>query len=138
MRVDPDDEWSTVRSGSAQLLLDDRSHIVETGDAASFSTMVSHATGALMDRPRYSSREESTRPQGWTSDVWSVMLVTPSELDVSSLLNYIVEKTTCVGGLKPPPTVDPAATNDSLLTHVATPGRNRELFESARNGGHYF
>lgn len=47
LRVHPGDEWIMVLSGTVQLLLDDRSHIVETGDAASFSTMVPHAMGAL-------------------------------------------------------------------------------------------
>ena len=34
-------------AGTVQLQLDDRSHLVETGDAASFSTMLPHAMGAL-------------------------------------------------------------------------------------------
>lgn len=47
VRVHPGDEWLMVISGSVQLLLDDRGHTVEKGDAASFSTMVPHAMGAL-------------------------------------------------------------------------------------------
>ena len=46
LRVRAGDEWFMVRSGTVELLLDVRSQIVETGDAASFSTMVPHATGA--------------------------------------------------------------------------------------------
>lgn len=49
LRVHAGDEWLMVLSGTVQLLLDDRSHIVEAGDAASFSTMVPHAMGALDD-----------------------------------------------------------------------------------------
>lgn len=41
------DEWFMVLSGTVQLLLHDRSHVVEAGDAASLSTMVPHAMGAL-------------------------------------------------------------------------------------------
>lgn len=47
LRVHAGEEWFMVLSGAVQLLLDDRSHVVETGDAASFSTMVPHAMGAL-------------------------------------------------------------------------------------------
>lgn len=47
LRVHPGEEWFVVLSGRVQLLLDDRSLVVEAGDAASFSTMVPHAMGAL-------------------------------------------------------------------------------------------
>ena len=47
LRVHPGQEWLMVLSGTVQLLLDDRNHLVETGNAASFSTMIPHAMGAL-------------------------------------------------------------------------------------------
>lgn len=47
LQVHPGTEWFMVLSGTVHLLLDDRSHYVEAGDAASFSTMVPHAMGAV-------------------------------------------------------------------------------------------
>jgi transcriptional regulator with XRE-family HTH domain len=47
LRVHAGNEWLMVLSGTVQLLLDDRSHVVDAGDAASFSTMIPHAMGAL-------------------------------------------------------------------------------------------
>lgn len=42
----PGREWFTVLSGTARLELGDRTILVQTGDAADFSTMVPHAVGA--------------------------------------------------------------------------------------------
>lgn len=47
LRVHAGNEWLMVLSGTVELLLDNLSHVVQTGDAASFSTMVPHAMGAL-------------------------------------------------------------------------------------------
>ncbi|GAB3251566.1 helix-turn-helix domain-containing protein [Arthrobacter pigmenti] len=44
--VHPGREWFTVMSGTARLQLGDRTILVETGDAAEFSTMVPHAISA--------------------------------------------------------------------------------------------
>jgi transcriptional regulator with XRE-family HTH domain len=44
--VHPGREWFTVLSGTARLQLGERTVLVETGDAAEFSTMVPHAIGA--------------------------------------------------------------------------------------------
>ncbi|SEB60110.1 Cupin domain-containing protein [Paramicrobacterium humi] len=44
--VHPGHEWFTVLSGTARLRLGERTILVETGDAASFSTMVPHAISA--------------------------------------------------------------------------------------------
>jgi len=46
LRVHPGRDWFTVLSGTFALLLGDRRILVETGQAASFSTMVPHAFGA--------------------------------------------------------------------------------------------
>jgi transcriptional regulator with XRE-family HTH domain len=46
MRVHPGKDWFTVLSGTIVLLLGDRSIMVETGEAAEFSTMIPHAFGA--------------------------------------------------------------------------------------------
>ena len=43
----PGHDWFTVLSGTVELLLGDRVIIVENGQAASFSTMVPHAFGAV-------------------------------------------------------------------------------------------
>jgi transcriptional regulator with XRE-family HTH domain len=45
LRVHPGHDWFTVLSGTARLQLGDRTILVETGDAAEFSTMVPHAIG---------------------------------------------------------------------------------------------
>ncbi|MBO1752758.1 cupin domain-containing protein [Actinotalea sp. BY-33] len=45
-RVHPGREWFTVLSGTMRLYLGDREMLVETGDAAEFSTMVPHSLGA--------------------------------------------------------------------------------------------
>lgn len=47
LRVHPGEEWIMVLSGTVQLLLDNHSHLVRSGDAATFSTMIPHAMGAL-------------------------------------------------------------------------------------------
>jgi transcriptional regulator with XRE-family HTH domain len=44
--VHPGNDWFTVLSGTVELLLGERSIVVETGEAADFSTMVPHAIGA--------------------------------------------------------------------------------------------
>lgn len=44
--VHPGRDWFTVLSGTAELRLGQRSILVESGDAAEFSTMVPHAIGA--------------------------------------------------------------------------------------------
>ena len=46
-KVHPGHDWFTVLSGTVELLLAERVVIVETGQAASFSTMVPHAFGAV-------------------------------------------------------------------------------------------
>jgi transcriptional regulator with XRE-family HTH domain len=46
MKVHPGNEWFTVLSGTVVLLLGDRTILVETGQAAEFSTMVPHGFGA--------------------------------------------------------------------------------------------
>ncbi len=46
-KVHPGRDWFTVLSGTIELLLADREIRVETGQAASFSTMVPHAFGAF-------------------------------------------------------------------------------------------
>ena len=45
LRVHPGHDWFTVLSGTARLQLGERTILVETGDAAEFSTMVPHAIG---------------------------------------------------------------------------------------------
>jgi transcriptional regulator with XRE-family HTH domain len=49
--VHPGRDWFTVLSGTAELRLGDRLILVETGDAAEFSTMTPHAIGAHGRRP---------------------------------------------------------------------------------------
>jgi transcriptional regulator with XRE-family HTH domain len=44
--VHPGTDWFTVLSGTAMLLLGERSILVEAGEAAEFSTMTPHAIGA--------------------------------------------------------------------------------------------
>jgi transcriptional regulator with XRE-family HTH domain len=44
--VHPGRDWFTVLSGTAHLQLGERAILVETGDAAEFSTMIPHAIGA--------------------------------------------------------------------------------------------
>ena len=44
--VHPGRDWFTVLSGTARLQLGERVILVETGQAAEFSTMVPHAIGA--------------------------------------------------------------------------------------------
>ncbi|WP_427017750.1 helix-turn-helix domain-containing protein [Pseudarthrobacter sp. P1] len=44
--VHPGRDWFTVLSGTARLQLGDRTILVQTGDAAEFSTMVPHSIGA--------------------------------------------------------------------------------------------
>ncbi|MEU4891171.1 helix-turn-helix transcriptional regulator [Streptomyces sp. NPDC044780] len=46
LRVHPGWDWFTVLSGTVVLVLGDRRILVETGQAAEFSTMVPHAFGA--------------------------------------------------------------------------------------------
>ncbi|MBT0769289.1 helix-turn-helix transcriptional regulator [Kineosporia sp. J2-2] len=46
-KVHPGRDWFTVLSGTVELLLGERTVIVESGQAASFSTMVPHAFGAV-------------------------------------------------------------------------------------------
>ena len=46
LRVHPGKDWFTVLSGTVVLLLGERTIVVETGEAAEFSTMVPHAFGA--------------------------------------------------------------------------------------------
>lgn len=45
-RVHPGREWFTVLSGTVRLQLGERTILVQTGDAAEFSTMVPHVIGA--------------------------------------------------------------------------------------------
>ncbi|MBG0562922.1 helix-turn-helix domain-containing protein [Actinoplanes aureus] len=47
MGVHPGRDWFTVLSGRIELLLGERTIIVEAGQAAAFSTMTPHAFGAL-------------------------------------------------------------------------------------------
>jgi transcriptional regulator with XRE-family HTH domain len=49
-RVHPGHDWFFVIEGRVQLLLGDREMIVETGEAAEFTTMTPHALAAI-DRP---------------------------------------------------------------------------------------
>jgi quercetin dioxygenase-like cupin family protein len=44
--VHPGRDWFTVLSGTARLQLGYRTILVETGNAAEFSTMIPHAIGA--------------------------------------------------------------------------------------------
>jgi transcriptional regulator with XRE-family HTH domain len=46
LRVHPGRDWFTVLSGTVELLLGERSILVETGEAAEFSTMIPHGFGA--------------------------------------------------------------------------------------------
>jgi transcriptional regulator with XRE-family HTH domain len=46
LRVHPGTDWFTVLSGTIVLLLGERTILVETGQAAKFSTMIPHAFGA--------------------------------------------------------------------------------------------
>jgi transcriptional regulator with XRE-family HTH domain len=46
LRVHPGQDWFTVLSGTVVLLLGERTILVETGQAAEFSTMIPHAFGA--------------------------------------------------------------------------------------------
>jgi transcriptional regulator with XRE-family HTH domain len=46
LKVHPGHDWFTVLSGTVELLLGERTILIETGQAASFSTMVPHAFGA--------------------------------------------------------------------------------------------
>ena len=46
MRVHPGRDWFTVLSGTVELLLGERTVLVEAGQAAAFSTMIPHAFGA--------------------------------------------------------------------------------------------
>jgi transcriptional regulator with XRE-family HTH domain len=46
LRVHPGRDWFTVLSGTARLRLGERTILVETGQAAEFSTMIPHAFGA--------------------------------------------------------------------------------------------
>jgi DNA-binding Xre family transcriptional regulator len=46
LKVHPGKDWFTVLSGTLVLLLGDRRILVETGQAAEFSTMIPHAFGA--------------------------------------------------------------------------------------------
>lgn len=46
LRVHPGTDWFTVLSGTIQLLLGERTILVEAGEAAEFSTMIPHAFGA--------------------------------------------------------------------------------------------
>lgn len=46
LRVHPGKDWFTVLSGTVVLLLGQRTIVVESGEAAEFSTMVPHAFGA--------------------------------------------------------------------------------------------
>jgi transcriptional regulator with XRE-family HTH domain len=46
LRVHPGKDWFTVLSGTVVLLLGERTILVETGQAAEFSTMIPHAFGA--------------------------------------------------------------------------------------------
>ena len=46
LRVHPGKDWFTVLSGTIELLLGERTILVEAGEAAEFSTMIPHAFGA--------------------------------------------------------------------------------------------
>ncbi|MER8157385.1 helix-turn-helix transcriptional regulator [Streptomyces sp. NPDC094472] len=46
LKVHPGRDWFTVLSGAVTLVLGDRKILVETGQAAEFSTMIPHAFGA--------------------------------------------------------------------------------------------
>lgn len=46
MGVHPGKDWFTVLSGTVELLLGDRTILVEAGEAAEFSTMIPHSFGA--------------------------------------------------------------------------------------------
>jgi quercetin dioxygenase-like cupin family protein len=46
LKVHPGKDWFTVLSGTVVLLLGERTILVETGQAAEFSTMIPHAFGA--------------------------------------------------------------------------------------------
>jgi DNA-binding Xre family transcriptional regulator/quercetin dioxygenase-like cupin family protein len=46
LRVHPGQDWFTVLSGTAVLVLGERAIVVEAGQAADFSTMLPHAVGA--------------------------------------------------------------------------------------------
>ena len=46
LRIHPGRDWFTVLAGTARLQLGDRTILVETGQAAEFSTMIPHAIGA--------------------------------------------------------------------------------------------
>ncbi|EXU68186.1 XRE family transcriptional regulator [Streptomyces sp. PRh5] len=46
LKVHPGRDWFTVLSGAVTLVLGDRRIVVETGQAAEFSTMIPHAFGA--------------------------------------------------------------------------------------------
>ena len=46
LRVHPGKDWFTVLSGTITLFLGERTILVETGQAAEFSTMIPHAFGA--------------------------------------------------------------------------------------------
>jgi transcriptional regulator with XRE-family HTH domain len=46
MKVHPGRDWFTVLSGTIELLLGERTILVEAGEAAEFSTMIPHAFGA--------------------------------------------------------------------------------------------
>jgi quercetin dioxygenase-like cupin family protein len=46
LRVHPGKDWFTVLSGTIVLALGERTIVVETGQAAEFSTMIPHAFGA--------------------------------------------------------------------------------------------
>ena len=46
LKVHPGRDWFTVLSGTIVLLLGERTIVVETGQAATFSTMIPHAFGA--------------------------------------------------------------------------------------------
>lgn len=49
--VHPGRDWFTVLSGTAELRLGDRLILIETGNAAEFSTMTPHGIGAHGERP---------------------------------------------------------------------------------------
>ncbi|BBH71356.1 transcriptional regulator [Actinoplanes sp. OR16] len=46
LRVHPGRDWFTVLSGTVELVLGERTILVEAGQAAAFSTMIPHAFGA--------------------------------------------------------------------------------------------
>lgn len=46
LRVHPGRDWFTVLSGTIELVLGERTILIEAGQAAAFSTMVPHAIGA--------------------------------------------------------------------------------------------